>query len=192
MTRADHVYDNNWDKCADENGQNINYAKLVTIYHKEFDDYQSEKESVIESLQERLKSQIENVSSLNTDLTAAQAEIAELKELIKREVVPDIKDAEIARLKEDLKEVTSKHLSLGLTCDRLSDEKLEVKKLLSNSMIYQASIVDANIDLNTKINGLESALDVAVEALGATWPNVFQEIYEHHQAALDKIKQIRG
>lgn len=31
---------------------------------------------------------------------AAQAEIAELKELIKREVVPDIKDAEIARLKE--------------------------------------------------------------------------------------------
>ena len=70
------------------------------------------------------------------DLTAAQAEIAELKELIKREVVPDIKDAEIARL--------------------------------------------------------QSALDVAVEVLGATWPNVFQEIYEHHQAAIDKIKQIRG
>ena len=73
---------------------------------------------------------------LRGQLTAAQAEIAELKELIKREVVPDVKDAEIARL--------------------------------------------------------QSALDVAVEVLGATWPNVFQEIYEHHQAAIDKIKQIRG
>lgn len=38
----------------------------------------------------------------DSDLTAAQAEIAELKELIKREVVPDIKDAEIARLQSAL------------------------------------------------------------------------------------------
>jgi hypothetical protein len=40
--------------------------------------------------------------SLQMQLTAAQAEIAELKELIKREVVPDIKDAEIARLQSAL------------------------------------------------------------------------------------------
>lgn len=35
-------------------------------------------------------------------LKEAQAEIAELKELIKREVVPDVKDAEIARLQSAL------------------------------------------------------------------------------------------
>jgi hypothetical protein len=43
-----------------------------------------------------------NECFLESELTAAQAEIAELKELIKREVVPDIKDAEIARLQSAL------------------------------------------------------------------------------------------
>jgi hypothetical protein len=73
MTIADHVYDNNWDKCADDKGK-IDYEKLVKVYHNSFEEYE----------------------------TAAQAEIAELKELIKREVVPDVKDAEIARLQSAL------------------------------------------------------------------------------------------
>lgn len=31
---------------------------------------------------------------------------------------------------------------------------------------------------------------VAVEALDATWPNMFDEIRQHHKEALNKIKQI--
>ena len=64
--------------------QEIKVYKVVELSSK----YQHDTEVVIKSDHDQA-------------LAAKDAEIAELKELIKREVVPDIKDAEIARLKEE-------------------------------------------------------------------------------------------
>lgn len=166
----------------------------------------------------------EHTHKLESQLTAAQAEIAELKEMIKREVVPDVKDAEIARLQyaeaefkqwrqEDqseiakLKEQLKDELKYRQEC--LRSANIEVNKLKSELESFKTGYKESDNQLNVLMpkllttkdelkksnqfnKQLQSALDVAVEALGATWPNVFQEIYEHHQAALEKIKQIRG
>lgn len=79
---------------------------------------------------------------------AAQAEIEQLKAWrSKDQTAIETKDhaivklqAEISRLKDELKEVTAKHLSLGLTCDRLSDEKLLMKKRLDVALLQRERV----------------------------------------------------
>lgn len=101
-------------------------------------------------------------------LKQAQAEIAELKEQIKREVVPDIKDAEIARLKEVYFKACSDFEKHEVLKEKLKYSEAENKQL-------------------------QSALDVAVDFIDSISireldsQNVLKRI-----SVLEKIKQIRG
>ncbi len=67
---------------------------------------------------------------------AAQAEIAELKELIKREVVPDIKDAEIAKLQSAL-DVAVEGLEYYSKFTHLSED-VQLKERIGGGKAYQA------------------------------------------------------
>ncbi len=108
----------------------------------------------------------ELLKKLNGIITAAQAEIAELKELIKREVVPDIKDAEIARLKEENEQLENAAENKGTQALRYLREN----------------------------HKLQSALEVAVEGLEQAKVDMEEDVFNafHIKQTLDKIKQIRA
>jgi hypothetical protein len=54
MSRADHFYDCNWEKYADENGK-IDYEKLWRATHNDYDAFSQEAKAEIEVLKARLE-----------------------------------------------------------------------------------------------------------------------------------------
>lgn len=90
----------------------------------------------------------------------------------------NVAQAEIARLKELLNEARN---VIRMKNEKIEDLSSQVKSILARAN----GVANKNIQL-------QSALDVAVEALSSTWPNMFPEIRQHHKEALDKIKQIKN
>jgi chromosome segregation ATPase len=62
MTYADHVYDNGWEKCADDTGK-IDYEKLCKVYHEAFENFESE-------MKAKLQQQAEKIESLEAENNA--------------------------------------------------------------------------------------------------------------------------
>ena len=109
-------------------------------------------------------------------LKEAQAEIAELKEIIKREVVPDIKDAEIARLRS-LHEI----------------ELNRAKKTETENAVLNIQLANTKSALDVAVEGLELVKADSSRPLGEIAGYFYsKETYDEVSSALDKIKQIRG
>ena len=123
MTRADHAYDCNLMNFMNDKGE-LDYQKLSEIYHEEFEIYQREKESIIDALQNRLESQIENHVAERTARIEAERKLSSIGELLK--LSANVESEEIRKLELKIKVLEA----------RLEKCKGQRNKLLLNKSKY--------------------------------------------------------
>lgn len=99
-------------------------------------------------------------------------------------------------IKKELEELKSNQTSYFYKERKLlreENEKLK-KEIESTSLVFEEvkRVVESKItSFRDKIDKLTAALKVAEDALGATWPNMFNEIRQHHKEALADIQKIK-
>lgn len=68
MSYADHVWGNNWESCADNEGF-IDYKKLCEVYHKEFEKFEMDMKSKLTAADQLIAEKDKRIKELEGVVT---------------------------------------------------------------------------------------------------------------------------